>query len=141
MSGSGSSAIEATAAALARALDAEDFDTARPLLAADCVYETGAATLHGPDPILASYAQASTWARRTFDEVRYASDVDPADGDTVTVTYTDYLLKAGGRWHRYRCQQVLTVGPEARITRIVHRELPGEREALEAYFRECGVER
>ena len=127
-------------AALARALDADDLETARTLLAEDCIYETGRETLRGQDRIAASYADASARARRRFDEVRYESEVGPASGATATVTFTDYLLKAGGRWHRYRCQQAFTVGAAGRIVRIVHREFPGERQALEAYFRECGIE-
>jgi hypothetical protein len=126
---------------LARALDADDFAAARALLADDCVYQTGSETHHGPDQILASYAAASARAHRDFDEVRYESSVEPVMGATATVTFTDYLLKAGGRWHRHRCRQEFTLGAGGRIARIVHRDFPGEREALEAYLRECGIGR
>ncbi len=126
---------------LAHLLDADDFSAARALLADDCVYETGSETLRGPDEILASYAGASARARRTFDEVRYESEVESVAGATACVTFTDYLLKAGHRWHRYRCRQELTVGADGRIVRIVHRELPGERQALQAFFATCRMER
>lgn len=126
---------------LAQALDADDFSAARECLAEDCVYVGHEDTSHGAEAILASYADASAWAHRTFDEVRYASEVGPAAGPAVPVTFTDYLLKAGGRWHRYRCRQEFTVGEAGRIVRIVHHELAGEREALDAYFAECGIER
>ena len=135
------SEVSAIVAGLVCALDADDFPAARAFLAGDCVYETGSETRQGPDAILASCAAASAWARRAFDDVRYASEVGPASGATAAVTFTDYLLKAGGRWHRHRCRQEFTVGAGGRIVRIVHRELPGEREALEAYFRECGIVR
>lgn len=126
---------------LARALDADDLPCARALLADDCVYEMGTETRRGPDEILASYAAASAWARRVFDEVRYESAVGSVVGATATVTYTDYLLKAGGRWHCHRCRQELTVGAGGRIVRIVHREIPGELAALGAYLAECGIAR
>jgi hypothetical protein len=126
---------------LAAALDADDFTTARGLLAADCVYVGREETSHGSEAIVASYADASAWAHRTFDEVRYESEVGPPAGAEVAVTFIDYLLKAGGRWHRYRCRQTFTVGDAARVVRIVHHDLPGEREALEAYFSENGIER
>jgi hypothetical protein len=135
------SQARAVVARLAQALDADDFTGARACLEDDCVYVGLDETWRGSDAIVASYADASTWAHRTFDEVRYASEVGAAEGATVPVTFTDYLLKAGGRWHRYRCRQEFTVGGAGRIVRIEHRELPGEREALDAYFRECGVER
>lgn len=135
------SEAEAIVRRLAEALDADDFAAARTLLEDDCVYVGATGTFEGPEAIIGSYAEASAWARRTLDDVRYESETGPADGATVPVTYTDYLLKAGGRWHRYRCRQDVTVGVGGRIARIVHRELPGEREALDAYFRESGIER
>ncbi|MGH7646203.1 MAG: nuclear transport factor 2 family protein [Gemmatimonadales bacterium] len=126
---------------LAHALDADDFSSARAYLDDDCVYAGLDETRRGSEAILASYADASARAHRTFDEVRYASEVAAGAGATVSVTFTDYLLKAGGRWHRYRCRQEFTVGPAGRIVRITHHELPGEREGLDAYFEECGIER
>ena len=127
--------------AMARALDADDFATARTRLAADCVYETGRETLHGPEAIIASYAAATSWARRVFDEVRYESETGPAADGIVPVIFTDYVLKAGRRWHRHRCRQEFTVGGDGRIVRIVHHDLPGEREAVDAYLKECGIQR
>ncbi len=126
---------------LAHALDADDFTDARSCLDDNCLYVGLDDTWRGSEAIIASYADASTWAHRTFDEVRYASEVGEAAGATVPVTFIDYLLKAGGRWHRYRCRQEFTVGEGGRIVRITHHDLPGEREGLEGYFRECGVER
>jgi len=126
---------------LAHALDADDFAGARACLDEDCVYVGREETWRGSEAIIGSYADASSWAHRTFDEVRYASEVGATTGATVPVTFIDYLLKAGGRWHRYRCRQEFTVGAEGTIVRITHHELPGEREGLERYFQECGVER
>lgn len=128
-------------ARLARALDADDYTGARACLAEDCVYVGRDETWNGSEAIIGSYADASAWAHRTFDEVRYASEVGEAAGATVPVMFTDYLLKAGGRWHRYRCRQEFTVGAGGRIVRITHHDLPGEREALDTYFRDCGIER
>jgi len=133
--------VTSTATALARALDRNDFVTAARWIATDCIYEVREETLVGSVPILASYADTATWVERAFDEVRYESEVGEPEGDTVAVTYTDYIMKVPGQWHRHRCKQHLTVGAEGRVVRIVHEDLPGERESLEAYFRECGIER
>jgi len=126
---------------LAHALDADDFTGARACLDEDCVYVGRDETWRGSEAIIGSYADASAWGHRTFDEVRYASEVGAPAGATVPVTFTDYLLKAGGRWHRYCCRQEFTVGTGSTIVRITHHELPGQREGLEGYFRECGIER
>jgi limonene-1,2-epoxide hydrolase len=127
-------------AALARALDAEDHATARRWLAEDCDYQAPAERVTGADSVIASYASAASWARRTFDEVRYESQVEPIDAERAAVLFTDYVMRAGGRWHRYRCRQEFTVRA-GRVVRIVHREIPEERVALEAYFRESGIDR
>jgi len=62
-----------------RALDAEDYAAARPLIAGDCAYDTPRGRIVGPDAILASYADSAAWVARAFDEVRYESEVgEPA---------------------------------------------------------------
>jgi hypothetical protein len=126
---------------LARALDDDDFATARTFLAEDCVYEVGETTHRGPAAIVGSYAAASARAHRLFDEVRYESEVGPVTGAAATVTFTDYLFKAGHPWHRYRLQQTFTVDATGRIARIVHEEIPGERARLDDYFKACGIAR
>ena len=136
MNGSTTSEALAVVSGLAQALDADDFFAARACLAEDCVYVGLDDTCHGSEAIIASYADASAWAHRTFDEVRYASEVGLPDAATVPVVFIDYLLKAGGRWHRYRCRQEFAV-EGGRVVRITHHELPGEREGLDAYFKEC----
>ena len=136
----GSEAVRDVVGRLARALDADDLEAAERLLSDECVYEAAGETHRGPEAITASYAAASARAHRLFDDVRYESVIEAVAGDTATVTFIDYLLKAGGLSHRHRCQQAFTVGPEGRITRIVHHDLPGEREALAAFLRACGIE-
>jgi len=133
--------ILAIVSRLAHALDADDFTAARACLAEECVYVAPDGTKRGPDAIVASYAAASAWAQRTFDEVRYASEVGEPMGPTVPVVFTDYVLRAGGRWHRHRCRQEFTVGANGAVVRITHHDLPGERERLDAYLRECGIAR
>ena len=129
------------ATAVARSLDRNDFIGAADWIASHCIYEVRGEPIVGSAPILASYADSATWAQQQFDEVRYESDVGRPEGDTVPVLYTDYLMKVPGQWHRHQCRQHLTVGAEGRVVRILHEDLPGEMESLEAYFKECGIER
>ena len=126
---------------LAAALDAEDYLTARRALAPACVYVLAADVYEGPDAILAVYADTAAWVRRTFDDVRYQSEVEPLPDGRVSVLYTDFLVLAGGRMHRHRSRQDLTIDLNGRVTRIEHRELPGEREALDAFFEAAGIAR
>lgn len=118
----------------AAALDADAFEVARPLLAPGCVYEVRGETLVGPDAILRSYAAASRRARRAFDRVAYESAVEATEsGAGARVRFVD-VLGLGGREHRHTSRQHLTLdASRASVARIVHEDLPGEREALAAF--------
>jgi hypothetical protein len=128
------------ASSLAQALDSEDYAAARAQIAEACVYESSRGQVTGVDWIVASYAAAGAWAKRTFSEVRYESRVEPVAERAVAVEFTDYLLAGGHGWHRYRCRQEFTFGAGDQVVRIVHQELPGQREALNAYLARCGIE-
>ena len=136
----GPQTVIAIATAFATALDGDDFTAAGRLIADDCEYDTSRESLGGRGAILASYADATTWAHATFDDVRYESEIESVTGATAIVRFTDYLVKAGGKFHRHRCRQEVTVGPAGTIVRIVHREIAGERESLEAFLVTCGIE-
>ena len=126
--------------AIARALDRDDFEQVRAYLADECEYLLDGETLRGPTAVVASYAEASDWARRNLDAIRYESVVGEPAGDGVPVRFIDHL-EHGGRTHRHECEQVFTVGPDGRVVRVVHRELPGQSEALAEFFRTCGLRR
>jgi len=137
----GSQRVVTLAETLARALDAEDYGAVGPCISEQCVYETATASVQGVEPIVASYAASGAWAKRTFEDVRYESRIEVLDQRAAAVEFIDYLLSAGHGWHRYRCRQEFTFGDDDRVIRIVHRELPGEREALTEYLKKCGIER
>ena len=121
----------------AKALDHEDYDEAARLLAPDCEYVSPKETLIGPEAILASYREAGDWVKANLDAVAYESSVRP-EGPSAVVTYVDHLTHAGVA-HRYSCEQVLSFAKDGTIRRIVHCELPGQREAVEDFFGRVGV--
>jgi hypothetical protein len=124
--------------ALARALDADDFEAAARWISLGCEYDARGEILRGREAIIASYAASSAWGREHL-SVAYTSEVEPPIGREVPVLFTDDLGH-GERTHRYRCRQRFTVGGDGLIERIMHEEIPGEREKLEAFFRQCGIE-
>ena len=129
-----------TARCFAAALDADDYAAAEALLTADCEYITAKGTVVGPKPIIASYRGASEWARFEIQDVQYRSEVrDDGDGSAV-ITFIDQL-RHNGLDHTYVCEQVIFLDSAGQICRIVHRELPGQKEALEGYFRSAGIAR
>lgn len=126
--------------ALARALDQDDYDTARKCLEDDCIYETGEETITGADAIIYSYRASSDWGHEVLDEVIFESEVEETTGDSVTVKYIDILFK-DHKTHRHECRQTYIVGPGDKVLFIEHHDLPGENESLFAFFDKCGIER
>lgn len=122
---------------LAEALDAEDYSAARALLAAGCLYHTGATVLTGPDAILASYRANGEAARGRFDAIEYASAVEPSGPAGAVITYTD-RVRRGGEWHQYSCRQQVRVSEAGLVEEIRHEELPGERQRLQEFERRTG---
>lgn len=129
-----------TAARFAAALDAEDYDTLVALLTADCEYVARDGACIGPEAIARSYRTAGTWAKSHIEAVTYESSVREAPDGAAIVTFIDHLVHAGIR-HTYSCEQQVHCGADGRICRIVHCELPGQREAADAFLRQIGVVR
>ena len=118
----------------ASALDAEDYSAAHDLLAEGCVYHAPKDTvLTGPDAIIASYRGNGDRARDRFDTIRYSHEVRQDDEETFTIAYRDELTQAG-RSHTFTCCQVAHCRA-GQIDKIIHQELPEQREALDAFLR------
>ncbi len=125
--------------AFTNALDHNQFDLAASFLDSNCCYEINATTIIGRDKIMDSYRSNAEWAFATFDELQFESRVD-AEGDNFLVTYTD-ISKHQGINHIYRCQQLLQVDAAGLICKIVHREIPGEKERLQDFEKRVGIVR
>jgi len=128
----------------AAALDADDFGRVRALLSPHCVYRMRDTELVGPDAICGSYAEAAAWGRSKLDGLVYESSLTETGAGTGhgagTVRFVDHLEHAGER-HTHTCEQQVELGEDGLIARIEHRDLPGEREAVEAWFEKVGLER
>lgn len=92
------------AAQLARALDGEDYDSARRLLAPDCIYETGGPVLHGPESIVRAYLENGEKARQRLDNVGYTSEATLLSSDEAAILFSDHITH-NGMSHVYRCRQ------------------------------------
>ncbi len=128
------------AARFARALDRDAFEEARALLDPDCLYRIGGKVLTGPDAILASYREAAEWGHRALDAVEYESVIVESGPGHAVIEFIDHL-QAGGERYTHRSEQRVTVNASGRIAHIEHRDLAGERAALDAFFARAGVKR
>ncbi len=123
----------------AAALDRCDFGEAAGYLAPDCRYEIGHEVLVGPDAVVASYRASDEWGRRVLHRVIYESEVEET-ADGISMLYTDRIIQ-DGETHEHRSHQRVWLNDDGQITRIVHAELPGEREQLEEFFKRHGIRR
>ena len=130
--------VQTVAERFAAALDHDDFDAAGKFLAEDCEYFTGKEVLRGRAEIMASYRENGEQARRTFDEIEYASVVQISAGGEPVILFTDRIRK-GRLSHRYQCRQRLTVRADGKVAAIHHEEIPGEREKLQHFFAQTAV--
>jgi hypothetical protein len=130
--------VSRVASSFAFALDTDDYEALADLLSADCEYIARSGVFHGPVAIIASYRDASTWAKARIDSVIYASSVRVENDNNALVTFIDHLEDSGLR-HSYCCEQSLAMDPNGRVCRIVHREIPGQREAVDSFLLQIGV--
>ena len=132
------SICQSVADAFRVALDLNDFSAARALVHDDCEYLIRSETIRGAAAIIASYREADEGAEKTFDAHAYDSSIHALAGDTATIEFVDHL-ELDDRSHTHRCHQEITMGPTGLICRIRHIDLPGEREAVEAFLAGVGA--
>jgi len=117
------------------ALDEEDYEVAKSVLAPDCVYLFREKTYNGADAIVESY-QGNGEAAKSFDEVRYGSSVRNGIGEWIVIEFWDELHHRGERL-RHVCEQWARVENDE-IVLIQHHDLEGQREQLVAFKRKMG---
>ncbi len=124
----------------ARALDDGDYDAALRCLDPRCRYTIAGEELTGPAAIVASYRSNGDWVAETLDAVSWESEIATTGENRATITFIDHLEHAG-RTLTHRCRQHVTLGPSGLIDSIAHEDLPGEKEAVNLFFIETGIDR
>jgi limonene-1,2-epoxide hydrolase len=90
----------------AKALDADDFESAVRTLSSECQYSFRDALIKGPDTIIQSYRDASEKAKRLFHRIEYGSELVEIGAERVVVRFWD-RLEVQGRSHLYTSRQQL----------------------------------
>jgi hypothetical protein len=128
-----------TARRFARALDAGDYASVATCLSSTCEYSIRDKIVRGGPAIVASYREAGTWAAGMLESVSYENEVRSGPTGAV-ITFLDHLAHHGHSL-THRCEQHLEFDEAGRICRILHVDLPGERETLAAFFKTLGITR
>ena len=122
----------------ALALDREDYVIAKRFLATECIYQIGSTILQGADEIIASYKSSGDWAAAHIESITYQSSVKLTNNAYVVV-FVDHL-RHGGKELIHTSQQKMILNASMKISYIEHRDLPGERESLRAFFSEMEID-
>lgn len=121
----------------AQALDAEDYERAKPLLSSACIYEISGRTIVGSNEIINSYKAHGDQATIDLDSIEYESAVELDQSGDAIVTFVDRIAHRGETL-LHTSQQILQFGIDGLICHIRHIELPGERDALEEFSKLTG---
>src|SRR5688572_6740112 len=105
-------------------LDKAQFDEASALMSDDCRYTYAEGSYQGPAHIAGMYRSNHNQAQRAFDEVRYASEVEPIDPTTFKMKLFD-SYRLGDVWHESKSLQTLRIENGA-VVEIRHEEIRGE---------------
>ncbi len=121
-------------------LDADDFTRFKSLLEENCVYEIGGKVLDSKETIAGLYEKNMKEGKLKFDELVWGkSEVKQVNEQEFEVYFSDFL-KHKGIEHNYKCKQRITINEVGLVTKIVHIELPGKREALKKFYKQVGLE-
>ncbi|MDP4220394.1 MAG: hypothetical protein Q8916_03975 [Bacteroidota bacterium] len=113
-------------------IDTGRYDEATQLLSDSCEYTYSEGKYQGRENIIFIYRMNDRESKKLFDEVSYASEVEPTDDGKFRINFVDSLRK-GRSWHKVRSFQVLQI-EEGQIASIHHYEIPGEIESLRAFY-------
>lgn len=119
-------------------LDKEEYEDVAQCISPDCQYEIAGKTHHGPEAIVASYQGNGDWAAENIEKIGYGSALVEVNERAAKIEFLDYL-EHGGQKLTHRCHQHLEFDNDGLICSIRHEDLPGEREALSAFFIAVGL--
>ncbi len=117
-------------------IDQTRFDEAAELLAEECEYHYWEGNYSGRKNIANIYRQLHGFYLKMFEETIYSSEVEPLNGVACLVHFIDQV-RIGDLWHESRFDQLLRF-EDGLIVDIQEVQLPGEAEAMHAFFREAG---
>lgn len=118
------------AARFVRCLDIRDFSSASQYLHAQCEYAIGLDTITGPLAICDYWELNDLRHQCTHVE---STSVLETISDTIYKARHTTLLGRSGQNHTFEYEQTLHFA-EGLIARIIHVDLPGEREDLETFL-------
>ena len=130
---------EQTAIKFGTLLDQDDFSNFKLLLKPNCIYEIGDQIYNNRAAIAGLYEKNMKEGKVKFDELVWGkSEIKQVSENEYDVYFSDFL-KHQGIEHNYKCKQRITINENHLVEKIVHMELPGEREKLLAFYEKVGL--
>lgn len=119
-------------------LDRRSYNDLATVLASECVYEFRGGTIQGANAISETYRTNTEWGFDVFDRIDFESEVFAETDTSARIRFSDHLVH-GDAEHLHMCEQVVMIDDEGQIVRIIHHDLPGETDALNAFMMKCGI--
>lgn len=120
-------------------LDQDEYLNFKSILDENCVYEIGDEVLHGKEEIAGLYEKNMQEGKVKFDELLWGeSRVEQVNATQFDIYFSDFL-KHKGLSHNYKCKQRISLNSNNLVEKIIHMELPGEREALNRFYKQVGL--
>ena len=120
-------------------LDQDDFENFKTILSENCIYEIGEQVLRGRDSIAGLYEKNMKEGKVKFDVLIWGQSKVRVVGDNEFDVFFSDFLKHKGVEHHYKCKQRLKINGQGFVEKIVHMELPGEKEALVKFYEQVGL--
>jgi hypothetical protein len=124
----------------ALALDRDDFDSAITMLSADCVYETAAETLSGPEAVIKSFRDATQWAHKNLDTIIYVHSIEPCQDCDGAIRFIDDVTHSG-KSMQHQCLMHVSLTELGLISKLRLEDLPGEKQKVSDFLQAVGVKR
>lgn len=121
----------------AAALAARDLDRAARYLEEGCAVETPWGEVVGAEAAVRAWRAADEDAEASVEARSHEALVDLLAGERYRLRCTD-RLRLRGHVHPFRYQLILTLPPGQGLVRVQHRDLPGERARLRAFYLRAG---
>jgi len=127
--------IQSTATLFGKYLDEDNFEAVKKLLETNCEYFIHDKKIISKETIVNSYSKNQKEGKAKFDKMIWGkSYIEKITDHQFEVFFSDHLTHKGIT-HNYKCKQKLFINSNFLIEKIIHQELLGQREKLEAFYK------
>lgn len=120
-------------------LDQDDFENFKKILSKNCIYHIAEQVLEGRKSVSSLYEKNMKEGKAKFDKLVWGkSETVKINEHQFEVYFSDFLMHKGIE-HHYKCKQRISINQNKLVEKILHIELPGEKESLTMFYEKVGL--